>query len=90
MSDLQIKPRGYLTIQYPKARRNLGIRVRASRALDIYTIPVDEFGKWRQRQTFGGSAFTRTKNLNVDLNSGHEFESPLVFGLGEQVRRVPG
>src|SRR5207248_2788855 len=71
-----LKPRNFLKVLYSKPRRGkLGIDINADRAIDIYTVPVDEFDRWRTRKEFTGSSFQRRKNLHVQYNFGPEFEN---------------
>jgi len=69
-----LKPHNYLKVLYSRAKRGkLGIDIDADRAIDLYTVPVDQLAKWRGRQSFTGSSFLRRRNFHVEYNTGPEF-----------------
>ncbi|HLW76418.1 MAG TPA: hypothetical protein VKS01_05520, partial [Bryobacteraceae bacterium] len=54
-------------------RGTLGIEVDAENAIDVYTVPVSEFDKWRSKEPFTGSSFLGKRRLNFEVNTGPEF-----------------
>lgn len=76
MPVASISPNKFVKVLYNHARRgSLGINVSADRAIDIYTVPLSEYDRWKSRREYVGSAsYFRRRNLGLEFNSGPEFE----------------
>lgn len=70
-----LSPHKYRKILYEASKHGLGIRVNADGRINIHTVPASQLENWRSDDTkFRGSSFRRTKRLNIQSNSGPEFE----------------
>jgi hypothetical protein len=69
-----LKPHNFMKVLYSRARGKLGLDIVADRAIDIFTVPADEYDKWRSGKPFEGSSFLRRKNLHMVSNTGPELE----------------
>ena len=73
--SITLGPHKFVTVRYSPVRRSrLGIHLEADSAIDVYTVTQPDLEKWKSRKDFTGSSFKRRKNIDIEYNSGPEFE----------------
>ena len=75
MPATTVKPHKFVKVLYGSLNRGtLGIEVDADKAIDVFTVPVSEFERWRSREQFTGSSFLGKRRVNFEVNTGPEFD----------------